>query len=284
MKTKTRILGILLSIGLFISCTPKDNADTDNTPLAADDVTTESKIDTAIEDITLIVEDQNASQQSAASKSNIAVVRFLPDCAEVTDASTTENWIKIINFGDTPCTLRNGNTIKGKITVSFLKTKQEILVLSYKFENFYHNGNLITGDHNIELTNKSTATLVTSHPVMTHNIQTTVTLENGKKYIRTGTIIRELIEGYDNYTWSDNVVSITGNTSTTLPTGAKVNKTIIIPFLIKSSCTKPYPVKGSFTIEKNNIDGTVDFGDGECDNNATFKFKGITFPIVLSGK
>jgi hypothetical protein len=110
----------------------------------------------------------------------------------------------------------------------------------------------------------------------------TITFVNGKTYSRAGTIIREFLEGANTpNNWEDNVLSITGNTTTTLPTGAKVTNTVTAALIIKASCKIVFPVKGTITIVKNGSEGVIDFGDGTCDKLATFTFKGTTIPFTL---
>ena len=45
---------------------------------------------------------------------------------------------------------------------------------------------------------------------------------------------------------------------------------IVVPLRKEVMCT--YFVLGSFTVEHANFDGLFDFGNGECDNFATFTF------------
>ncbi|GIZ08962.1 hypothetical protein [Flavobacterium sp. UMI-01] len=277
MKTRKIILATLLVIGLCISCDSNDKT-TDNTPLTEADLSNETKIDAAIEDVSNIAEDQYAAQQTVTSKSSVVVPRYLPDCAEIKTNTTNDSHIRTIDFGTTGCTLKNGNVIKGKITISFSKsTTDATKTIAYTLENFYHNGNLITGNKSLVISK-----LNTTKPVVTHTLDMTITFANGNVYTRTGTIMREFSEGYTTPgNWEDNVLSITGNTSTTLPTGAKITKTITAALIVKASCKIVFPVKGTMTIVKNGSEGVVDFGDGSCDKLATFTFKGIPIPFEL---
>ena len=281
MKTKNIIFGTLLAIGLCMGCDSKDKL-TDTTTLSQEDLTNESNIDAAIEDVSNLVEDQYNTISVTTAKSANVTPKYLPDCATVTTTVNSTSWIRVIDFGSTGCTLKNGNIIKGKITVSFSKSTTETTkTLSYTFENFYHNGNMLVGNKSIEVTKKATTTLNVEHPVLTHNIDMTVTFADGKSYTRTGTIIREFIKGYDTIDWEDNELSISGNTTTTLPTGGKINNTITSNLIIKASCKMVYPVKGSITIVKNGNTGVIDFGEGICDKLATVTVKGITVIITL---
>ncbi|WP_366186776.1 hypothetical protein [Flavobacterium ovatum] len=277
MKTKKIILATFLVLGLCISCNSNDKT-TDNTTLSQEDLTNESKIDAAIEDVSNLVENQYAAHQTTTTKPSSISPQYLPDCASVSTSTTTDSYIRVIDFGTSNCTLKNGNVVKGKITVSFSKSTAEASkTLSYAFENFYHNGNLIIGNKNLVLTKLNTA-----QPVSTHNVDMIITFANGQKYSRTGTIAREFTEGYTTpFDWEDNVLSITGKTTTTLPTGAEITNTVTTALIVKAICKIVFPVKGSVTIVKNGNEGVIDFGDGTCDKFATFTIKGITIPFTL---
>lgn len=286
MKTKKTIIGLVLVAGLFFSCNSNDIL-ADKTPLTADDIKNEAYIDAAIEDIAAIAEDQYASEQaSPTAKSNVQIKGNLPSCATVTTVFTTNSYTRTVDFGIDGCALANGNSIKGKIIFTFSKDfTLATRTISYKFENFYHNGRLITGDRAIELTKKTTENLNVVHPVSTLTIDMSVTFDNGKKYTRKGTRVRELIEGFATpLILSDNVFIITGTQTTTNSIGSTIISTIgtQTPLRFKASCGFPYPVSGSVTITKNDSVGVIDFGSGDCDKLATFSLNGSTpFPITL---
>lgn len=283
MKTKNLILGALLSIGLFISCDIKDKIE-DNIPLSSDDVNTETKIDAAIEDVAFIAEDQYTTQQAITTKPSVVTPGNLPSCATVTTVVTNDSYTRTVDFGITGCTLANGNTIKGKIIISFSKDLTALTkTLSYTLENFYHNGRLIQGNRTLELTKKTTTYLNEVHPVSTLNIDMTITFENGKIYTRKGTRVRELIEGYNTpQLLTDNVLIITGNHTTNYPNGTTITSTIDSPLRFIGTCNVFFPVSGKITIVKNSSTGVVDFGDGTCDNKATFTIRGITIEYTLT--
>ncbi|WPR72696.1 hypothetical protein SLW70_06085 [Flavobacterium sp. NG2] len=282
MKTKNLLLGLALAAGLFISCDVKDKI-ADNTPLTADDVSTETKIDAAIEDVAFIAEDQYATQQASTAKPSVANPGNLPSCATVTTVVTSESYTRTVDFGTTGCTLANGNTIKGKIIISFSKDlSAPSKTLSYTLENFYHNGRLVQGNRTVELTKKATTHLNEVHPVSTLNIDMTVTFENGKIYTRKGTRTREIIEGYNTPQLTDNVLIVTGNHTTSYPNGTTITSTIDPRLRFLGNCVYHFPVSGKITIVKNNNQGVIDFGDGTCDNKATITIQGITVEYTLT--
>ncbi|WP_418263974.1 hypothetical protein [Flavobacterium faecale] len=282
MKTRKLILASSLALGLCISCDSNDKA-VDNSPLTIEDAQTESKIDAAIEDVSNIVEDQYATQQASTAKPSVANPRNLPECAVVSFELINNTYTRTVDFGTTGCTLANGNTIKGKIIISFSKDlSAPSKTLSYTLENFYHNGRLIQGNRTIELTKKATTHLNEVHPVSTLNIDMTVTFENGKIYTRKGTRTREIIEGYNTPQLTDNVLIVTGNHTTSYPNGTTITSTIDPRLRFLGNCVYHFPVSGKITIVKNNNQGVIDFGDGTCDNKATITIQGITVEYTLT--
>ncbi|NNK69401.1 MAG: hypothetical protein HKO96_02910, partial [Flavobacteriaceae bacterium] len=81
--------------------------------------------------------------------------------------------------------------------------------------------------------------------------------------------------------FSDNVFEITGNWSTTFINGNTHNYEVILPLRREVICF--YFVSGSIDVERTNFSGVFDYGEGDCDNMATFTFaNGEEVDIVLN--
>lgn len=175
--------------------------------------------------------------------------------------------------------------MKGKIIISSSKDfTTPIKTISYKLEGFYHNDKLIEGSKTITYELKSSDLLTTIHPVVTHSIDLKITAADGTIYSRTGTRVREMVEGFETTSnWEDNVFKIWGNHSTTFPNGTIFTSTTLKTqaHLIKMSCKLPFPVSGITVTVKNDISATLDFGNGECDKLATMTINGVSKEIVL---
>ena len=108
------------------------------------------------------------------------------------------------------------------------------------------------------------------------------TFDDGKVYSRTGTTVKETIEGNETpLNWEDNVFLVTGNSATSLANGDTVTTVITTPLRYITSCKLPFPVSGIVSITKNTSEGILDFGDGNCDNLATITIDGVTKDINL---
>ena len=276
MKTKKLVLGLLLSL-FIISCSKEEN----NSSSSSDEAKINANIDAVSDDISQIVDDQFDAQENSAGRSTTLPESILPSCAMVTVVVANNTWTRTITFA-AGCTLPNENVVSGTIIVSgSTNFGQPSHTISYSFVDFYHNNILIEGNKTIVRSLQSTATLAAVHPVANMNIDLTVTYPNGNVYTRVGTRVREMIQGFGTpMIWLDNIFSVTGNWTTTFPSGTQTS-TITTPLIVKMSC--PHIVSGVITIVRNNNTGTIDYGDGICDNLATVTINGVTTLITLGG-
>lgn len=283
MKTKI-VSGIaIVMLSFFISCDSSNDGNDNNPTLTAKDIAVNSKIDVAIDDVVYIVEDQYTAQQSISNRSSTASKSILPTCATFTTVLVDGTWTRTIDFGSAGCTLPNGNVLKGKIIISFSNDfTSKSRTLLYRFVDFYHNGKLLQGNKSITYESKSTELLATEHPVMTFTVDMKITFDDGKVYSRTGTTVKETVEGNETpLNWEDNVFLVTGNSATSLANGDTITTVITTPLRYITSCKLPFPVSGIVSITKNTSVGTLDFGDGKCDNLATLTIDGVTKDIIL---
>lgn len=285
MKTKFLLFVSLLFITLFIGCSTNESTDAgaNSKTNTTDDVVANSEIDATVDDISIIAEDQYSVQQSATARTSTPVKSILPLCATITTVLTNDTYTKTIDFGVDGCTLPNGNTVKGKIIISFSKNfLTPSKTISYTLVGFYHNGKLIEGNKTITRELKSTDLLATVHPVTTHSVDVKITFPDGKVYSRTGTRVREMVEGFDTIgNWEDNVFLVWGYNITTFPNGSKYTFTITTPLRIAMSCKMPFPVKGVIEVVKNDAKATLYYGNGDCDKLANITINGVTKEIVL---
>lgn len=285
MKTNSLFIGTLIAFTFFISCNSdeKTNSGT-TTAISNDEIITNAKIDASIEDVTNIAEDQfNAQQNTTTSKPGDPAKSFLPACATITTTFTNNTWTKTIDFGVDGCTLGNGNIVKGKMVVSFGNNfAAATQTISYSFDGFYHNGKKLQGTKSIVRTVKTTDLFATAHPVLTATIDMTVTFDDGKIYIRKGSLVKEMVEGYDTwFNWEDNGFLVTGSGSTTFPNGDTYTAEITTPLQFKAACKSAFPVKGVLSITKNGATAVIDYGNGDCDSLVKITKNGVTEEVNL---
>ena len=295
MKTTRFLLLAALALSIF-SCSKKDNDDEIN--FSADEAAVNSKIDVSNDDVSDIVEGQfdatTANPLSGKStESNAVAATNLPSCATITrvpafgTAVTPGTLVtKTIDFGTVGCPMPNGNTLRGKIIVSFtFNPNATSHVINYQFDNFYHNA--IKFDGNKIFARSMTAATATSasHPIVVMTMDMSATFPDGRVFTRVGTRTREIIEGYNTpLIFLDNVYKITGSWTTTRPNATVQTSTITTPLRVRMSCiavNKPLIVAGVITFVRNNQAATLDYGNGDCDNTAVFTFNGVSYTIVI---
>ncbi|WP_337968631.1 hypothetical protein [uncultured Flavobacterium sp.] len=284
MKTKVLFIGTLVALSFFISCNSDEKTnDGTTTAISNNEIITTSKIDASIEDVTNIAEDQFNAQQNNTAKPGGPVKNFLPSCATITTVLTNNTWTKTVDFGVEGCTLDNGNVVKGKMVVSFANDfSASTQTISYTFDGFYHNGKKLQGSKSIVRTIKTTNLLATAHPVSTATVDMTITFDDGGVYTRKGSLVKEMVAGYDTwFNWEDNAFLVTGSGSTTFPNGDTFSAEITTPLEFDASCRKPFAVKGVVSITKNGATAVLDYGDGNCDTLAKVTKGGVTEEIDL---
>jgi hypothetical protein len=270
MKTKILVLGMALSL-FMIGCNKDDDNNNQTAPLTANEVKASAEMDDISDDVGYIAESQ--SDQTPAGKTADGPT-FLGACAEITTTISGNIWTRTIDFGETNCTLFNGNTVRGKIIVTFTNDFDAMTrTVSYSFENFYHNDRHVEG-------NRTLVKTILPNPKTTITLDMTVTFEDGAVYHRTGERVREFTAGYDTFfNLYDNEFAVTGNWSTTFPSGNTQTATITAPLIIKWNCL--HIVSGTVAFTRNANSAVLDYGDGTCDNQATVLINGELHTITL---
>lgn len=272
---KSSIAIMVLSL-VFTSCSKDEAVDMEEQQLDTTEVTQLAEIDEASESLTDIVIDVYESDPSDSSRTATRP-GGLPDCVTITVVLEQGYREVTIDFGTEGCVVR-GNTLKGKIIMSYTRDPeaQEVMI-SYSLEDFYFNNKNILGSKTL-LKEKSNEN---GNPQFTHTLDLTVIWPNGVEASREGMKIKEWVEGYSSGIWSDNVFEITGNWTSTFRNGNTHTYEVIIPLRREVICT--YFVSGSIDVQRTNFGGVFDFGDGDCDNQATFTFNdGTVREITLN--
>jgi len=254
----------------FFGCSNNEAIEIDEQELQQDfsEVVLSSEIDEsseAMDDIALDVYETQENSETGTGEVGRVVPNFnVPDCVTIT-VVLEQNFREItIDFGTEGCLIR-GNVLKGKIILTYERNPeaQEILITK-TLEDFYFNNKNIIGGKTIlkEHSNDN------GNPQFTRTVDITVIWPNGAEASRVGIKVREWIEGHGSGIWSDNVFEITGNWTSTFRNGNSHSYEVIIPLRREVICY--YFVSGSIDVERTNFSGVLDFGDGDCDNQATF--------------
>ena len=263
-----------LVVSLLLITTACQNED--ETSLATEGVELNSELALRSADIDLISDDIGIIVEEAYQEDE-SQVSFLPTCVTITTVLTTGSRTRTIDFGQ-GCELPNGNVLSGIITISHeVDNNPARRMIAVTFDNFHRNDVLIEGTRSIERVVSNDI----GNPQSTATVNMQVTWPNGATYSRDGTRIREWIEGVGSGTWTDNVFSITGSVTTTGVLGNTHAATITTALRRELIC--PFIVSGTVILSRNSASGTLVFGDGSCDNEASWTNpNGVTQTIYLN--
>ncbi|MBN4071423.1 hypothetical protein JYT72_02815 [Crocinitomix catalasitica] len=204
-------------------------------------------------------------------------------CAEVTESSATFPKIVTIDFG-TGCEGYFGRTKKGKIIIDISDDiRNDGAKRIITFDEFYIEDVKIEGTRTATNIGESI-----SGNVLISVVGDVQAIKDGNTWSRTFERQREWIIGSETCDRSDDEFLITGGGVTICRKGCEIQHTIITPLHVApGSCN--YILSGSVEILKEGKfmkrGGTIDWGDGACDNIATLTtFSGKVFQIDLDTK
>ncbi|WP_411766460.1 hypothetical protein [Winogradskyella sp. A3E31] len=281
MKTLQSTLKACFALLLFstvvVSCS-KDNETTEveDSNLDITEIEASAEVDAiegALEDLVIeVYENQEASETG-----RVVQPPQLPDCVTITIIAQQNFREVTIDFGSEGCMVR-GHELMGKIILSWTRDPEaQQRVITYELEDFFIDAKAVIGSRTIlkELSNDN------GNPQFTHTVDLTVIWPNGLQASREGTKIREWIEGFGSGVFSDNVFEVSGNWTTTFVNGNTHTYEVMQPLRREVICT--YFVSGTVDVQRTNFGGTLDFGEGDCDNKATFTFNnGNEIEITLN--
>ena len=277
MKNLKLFMTFVLLVVFVTSCS--DNETVENTGEQQQDyseVSRSSEIDKAsasIDDIAIeVYEAQELSEENRAASADFSRI---PECVTITVVAQQGYREITIDFGSEGC-LINGNILKGQIVLTYTRNPEaQEVVITKTLENFYFNNKNLIGQKTIlkELSNDN------GNPQFTKTANLTIIWPNGAQASREGTKVREWVEGFGSGVWSDNVFEVTGNWSTTFVNGNTHTYTVVDALRREVVCY--FFVSGAIDVQRTNFGGTFDYGEGNCDNMATFTFNNGTVVDVI---
>lgn len=269
-KQKLKIgLMLLLSATFFIACDKNEGMQEDLSIADIDLKTaeTETVIDEASDEASVIIEEAYLTEEYPTTKSN-GIERYLPDCVTITKVIIQNMKTVTIDFGE-GCELRNGNFVSGAIIMEYEKNPEAATkTITYTYRNFYFNRKNIEGQGSIlrERINSN------GNPQSTKTFNITVTWPDDSFAKKEGTKVREMIEGQGTKAWGDNVFLITGSWKFTKKNGTTLSATVIEALRRELACK--FLVSGVIELIKNENNALLYYGEGSCDDLATISING----------
>jgi hypothetical protein len=263
---KNGVLSLMIFGLIGTSCSSNDEAtETENQLEDALEVKGSAEID-LVDNVLgdLIIEFYEAEESGIIGRN--AQTRNIPECATLTVVAQQGYRQVAIDFGTEGCRVR-GHLLKGQIVFDYTRDPEaQQIRINYNLVNFYFDAKNSIGSRSIlkELSNEN------GNPQFTHDLSITVIWPNGVQASREGVRIREWVEGFGSGVFSDNVFEITGDWTATFVNGHTHTYEVITPLRRDVICD--YFVSGALDVQGTNFGGLFDFGEGECDNQATFTF------------
>ncbi len=290
MKTKVLFLSMVLSFLTYTSCSKDSEQDTTN--VSANDVTANQKMDNAIDDVSLIADNQyEMSEGSTTGKITGNYYSILPSCATVSDlGSTTTVRVLTITFGtETSACIFRGHSLKGKIILTRTTGTTFPKIMTVTYNNFYVNDNKLDGTSTWK--REMLGSGETLHPKTTFTMTNMTLTTSAGVYTRNGDRVREMTAGFlTRLSPTDDVYSTYGTFTTTHPNGTVFTSLIesATPLVHKTACNllqvpMPFPVSGILKLSKNTHYATIDYGAGDCDNLAMLSIDGGTATQITLG-
>ncbi|WP_282080928.1 hypothetical protein [Aquimarina algiphila] len=247
---------------LLVNC---DKDESENQTLQSFNVE-ETELNAKVDNTTEVISDiflQTYEHEESIVKSPIHP--FLPECAMVIIEITDTSKEVIVDFGTEGCEVRSGYILKGKVNMSYTRNVDAMtLVINYTLEDFFVNDIQFSGSRTVTRQKAND----NGNPQYIMNMDLVVTFADGTEASRTGTKTREWIEGSFNGNWGDNVFLITGEWATNFKNGNMNSTTIKTPLRREAGCR--FLVSGVVELVRTNYSGSLNYGDGLCDNLAMF--------------
>ncbi|WP_028872458.1 hypothetical protein [Psychroserpens burtonensis] len=279
-KVITKLMFSLVVLGLtFASCSKDDTVAQEEQNEDISEVRLSSEIDKAASVVGDLIIDAYEGQELSDSNrlAEDQLRNGLPDCVTITVVAQQGFREVTVDFGTAGCVV-NGHVFKGQIVFSYTRNPDaQHVLITYDLVDFFFDAKNIIGSKTLlkEWSNDD------GNPQFTHTLELTVIWPNGTQASREGLKIREWVEGFGSGVFSDNVFEVTGNWSTTFINGNTHSYQVITPLRREMICD--YVVSGSVDVERTNFGGTFDYGNGNCDNQATFTFNnGTEIEVILN--
>ena len=271
---RVRFAIISMSVLLLTGCDKEETEPQEEFNFSSENSARAAKMDNVAEGTFNIME--QAFVENETGGKGTTVLSLFPQCTEITVGMQGNVFTILLDFGAS-CTLNNGNVVSGSIFMEYGPLVSGTYTVNYTFQDFVFNGNGVSGGGEIlyEIANQN------GNPQSTVNESIQVSFPNSTVTgTRNGLRISEWVEGVGSGTWLDNVYHVTGNWQTEFSNGFERSGEVTEVLVRKLAC--PFLVSGVLEVTQDGVSAAVDFGDGECDNQAVFIYNGQEYPFTMN--
>jgi hypothetical protein len=276
MKKANFILGLAVFafMVIFISGCKKDNIQLEDTKLSQDDAYAES----TFENVGDMADEAYDIGTGNHLKAFPGERMFLSDCATVTLDTNIFPLTLTIDFGEENCLCQDGKYRRGKIIITFTgRYREPGTVITHNFENYYVNDKSVDGTKVVTNMGENE----NGNLYFTIEVDGIIQKEDGSTFTWNSSRVREWIQGSDTHNRWDDIYLITGTANGTRPNGLTWEREIIIPLRVELACR--FIVSGSIELRPQDRPvRLLDYGSGDCDNEATVTIDGVVYTIYLN--
>ena len=282
MQTKKLLLpsimigAILTLFSLNTGCKKDTETGNDNFQAVAEDIGQAESVSSDVDNMTSEVARMGTFSHNEAQEPSMDQFNFNSHtCATVTNDSI--NHILTFDFG-TGCTGNDGKSRSGKVIVTYTGTGYFDAGSSWvvTFDNFYVNNRHVEGVRSVINNGLNTAGNMT-WTIDAQNMR--ITRADGSWRSWNSQRTREMIAGYGDHSWANDVYQINGTSSGSNSEGESVSCTLTN---IRRDHSCHFITSGTMEITPSGKPvRTIDFGDGTCDDLASVTKNGIVRTIHL---
>lgn len=223
------------------------------------------------------ISDQAADGNLISFKNGIDQT-IMGTCATITHDTTVTPHVLTIDFGTTNCTCNDGRKRRGKILVSYSgRYREQGSVHTITTDGYYVDDYKVDGTKSVTNMGRNAS----NNLYYAISVDGTVTSPDGKTATWKSDREREWVAGESTLiNWLDDEYMISGTASGTGANGKNYSASILKPLHVELDCR--WITSGSFELTPEGNDPiTADYGNGNCDNQATVEYRGKVYNIVL---
>ena len=266
LKLRLKFIVVFTISGLFFTGCTDSNSDNlaqaiteKETLTLIESIDISDEIDNLVDNFLIELFDEN--NENETSKISVQHKYGMPNCIVKSIIEDESTKTITLDFGE-GCELGNAYILSGKIIISY--NEDNDLKITKTYDGFSFNDVQVDGTNMIIRKSENE----NGNPESTKSINVTYNWPDGDFITKVGIKKREWIEGYETNSWGDNVYLITGNWVSTFKDGNAISLDITKALRREMACR--FIVSGIIEINKSNISGIIDFGDGTCDNLANY--------------
>jgi hypothetical protein len=268
------LFGLVLTLFLLTTGCKKDDDNSDDFSTTAEDIGQSENVSAEIDNMTGQV--ARIGTFSPDNSTNPSFDQFnFSNCATITHDSI--NHIVTFDFG-TGCTGNDGKVRSGKVLVNYSGTGYFDAGSSWtvSFDNYFVNSRHIEGTRSVVNNGLNTSGNMT-WTIVAQNMK--ITRPDGTWRSWNSQRTREMVSGYNDSTWTNDVYVINGNSSGLNSNGESVSITLTN---IRKDFSCHYITSGTMEITPSSHPvRTINFGNGTCDDVATVTRGGVSRTIQL---